>query len=427
MIPARSDQRRRSPWDRFSRRLISWLIAGPRPQPYDIQKKLLHSSLRKKNTLIVVHIAMVVMASIAIAITGQAWAYVWLLAEIIMAGIRLAAHIAFERAEAAGRRGNAIVLIMVGSAWACVLAAGTYQCVASGEWLLILLAGSSLASIIGGISSRNAGTPRYGVILMCVLTLPYSIATLISPLPHLFIVGLQMPFYVLAVIVVLIENYKTSLDLYHAESENRWLAHHDPLTGLPNRVMKLKRFEELLSEPQSFFSTDRQPLTVFCLDLDGFKDVNDKFGHAIGDAVLIAVAARLRDSVRGVDFLCRTGGDEFVILLPAIPPDEAAIIARRIIERISAPFDLDQVSLRIGVSVGSATAPQDGITADALLRSADRAMYRAKSHGRGVFVAHGALAAELVELVPAADADARMGSGFPGQPAMAAAQFCLPF
>ena len=431
MNPVSSDQRRRSGngWDRFPRRWIAWLIAGPRPQPYAIQKKLLHHSLRKKNTLIVVHLAMAVMASIAIVITGQTWAYAWLLAEVILGGIRLAIHVAFEKAEAGGRRGNAIAPIIAGLVWASVLSAAAYQCVASGDWLLILLAGTGLASVIGGISSRNAGTPRYGIILMCLLTLPYALATLISPIPHLFIIGLQMPFYVIAVIVVLLENYKTLLDLYHAESENHWLAHHDLLTGLPNRVLKLKRFDELLREPQSFFSTERQPFTVFCLDLDGFKEVNDKFGHAAGDAVLIAVAGRLRESIRDVDFLCRIGGDEFVILLPAISALDAATVAQRIIDRISEPFDLGQPSLQVGISIGSATTPQDGVTADGLLRAADRAMYRAKSRGKGVFVAHGSLTVELVELVPAADADAdaRMGSRFPEKPAVGADQFSLPF
>jgi diguanylate cyclase len=429
MNPVRDEQRKRSGngWNRYSRRFIRWMIAGPHPQPYDIQKKLLHNSMGRKNALVVVHLSMAVMASIAIVITGQAWAYAWLLAEVVLGGIRFSIHVAFEKAAAGGRSGNAITLFLAGLAWASVLSAAAYQCVASGEWLLILLAGSGLASVIGGISSRNAGTPRYGVILMCVLTLPYTLATLISPIPHLFIIGLQMPFYVTAVIIVLFENYKTLLDLYHAERENRWLAQHDPLTGLPNRVMKLKRFDELLRGPRSFFDRERQPLTVFCLDLDGFKDVNDEFGHAVGDAVLIAVAGRLRESVRDIDFLCRIGGDEFVMLLPAISSVEAATVARRIIERIAEPFDLRQASLHVGISIGSATTPQDGTTADELLRSADRAMYQAKRRGKGIFVAHGVPTAELVELAPAADADARMGGRLPEKLAAGTNHFPLPF
>jgi diguanylate cyclase (GGDEF)-like protein len=370
---------------------------------------------------------MAVMASIAIAVTEQTWAYVWLLAEVVLAAIRLSIHLAYEEAEASGKNGDAIAPIVAGLVWAGVLAAAAYQCVASGEWLLILLAGSGLASVIGGISSRNAGTPRYGIILMCVLTLPYALATLISPVRHLFIIGLQMPFYVIAVIVVMRENYKTLLDLYRAERENRWLAHHDLLTGLPNRAMKLKRFDELLREPPSPFNTERPLFTVFCLDLDGFKEINDQFGHAVGDAVLVAVSGRLRDSVRDVDFLCRMGGDEFVILLPAVSYAETATIARRIIAHISEPFEVGEVSVNVGISIGSAATPQDGTTADELLRLADRAMYEAKRRGRGVFVAYGTPMAEIVELAPAADADARIGGGFPDSPEAETDHFPLPF
>jgi diguanylate cyclase (GGDEF)-like protein len=428
MNPVIGDPRRptETGWGGFCRRLIAWMIAGPHPQPPEIQQKLLHHNMRKKNTLVVVHLSMAVMASIAIVITGQAWAYIWLLAEIVLGAVRLSIHVAFEKVEAEGKNGDAIAPMIAGLIWTSVLAAAAYQCIASGEWLLILLAGSSLAGVIGGISSRNAGTPRYGITLICILALPYAVATLISPIPYLYIMGLQIPFYLIAVIVVLFENYKTLLGLYCAERENRWLAHHDLLTGLPNRAMELKRFDELLGQPPGLSRTEPPSCTVFCLDLDGFKEINDRFGHAAGDAVLVAVADRLRDSIRDVDFLCRVGGDEFVILLPAISSAEAASVARRIIEQVSEPLEIDALAVRIGISVGSARAPHDGETADELLRSADRAMYEAKRRGKGLFVAYTGLTEEPVELVPTADADARMGSRFSGRMAVRTGRFPLP-
>jgi diguanylate cyclase (GGDEF)-like protein len=143
---------------------------------------------------------------------------------------------------------------------------------------------------------------------------------------------------------------------------------------------------------------------VFCLDLDGFKGVNDRFGHAAGDAVLVAVADRLRASVRDADFVCRIGGDEFVILLSNITDGEAAAVARRIISRVSEPFEFAPTA-RVGASIGLASAPRDGVTADELLSAADRAMYEAKRRGKGGFVIHTS-GADVVTLAPMAKAPA---------------------
>jgi len=189
------------------------------------------------------------------------------------------------------------------------------------------------------------------------------------------------------------------LHLYRSELENRRLAHHDALTGLANRAQNRKQFEKLLIQ--------RQPFLVFCLDLDGFKGVNDRYGHSAGDAILAAVAGRLTQSVRAVDCVARIGGDEFVILLPAITQQEADMIAKRIIANVAAAFDIGLATpVHIGVSIGCACAPDDGDAAEQLLRLADRALYEAKRRGRGIFVRHNAL--NVVELVPTADADAKM-------------------
>ena len=151
------------------------------------------------------------------------------------------------------------------------------------------MAGIGIANLIGGISSRNAGTPRYGALLICILTLPFGLRPCCRRSRILFLVGLQTPLYTAGMIFLLLENHKGLLDLHRSEHRNRQMAHHDLLTGLPNRAMNLKLFADLLAGPEPG-SSPNSKLTVFCLDLDGFKAVNDGWGHATGDAVLVEVS-----------------------------------------------------------------------------------------------------------------------------------------
>ena len=408
---------REPPGFRLSRALhhcADWIASSPNALPRDIRKQLLRQSLTKGTTLVLSIVGSSLMASVAVAMTATAWAYAWLLAELVVGSFRIAAVSAFMKAETSGRTGNSIAPIFGGLGSFAVMSAGSYQCVAHGEWPLIVMAGMGLATMIGAISSRNAATPRYGVILVCILTLPFSLAALTSPLPYLFMVGVQFPLCASAVIFVMLENYKVLMALYRSEDDNRRLAHHDLLTGLPNRSMNLKRFDELLAALASAPDKTQNSFTVFCLDLDGFKGVNDRLGHAAGDAILVALADRLRQSVRIFDFVSRTGGDEFVILLPAISAADAAAIAERIIACVEMPFDIGHGDpVQIGISIGSASAPRDGEDVDALMRAADQAMYDAKRGGKGRFVAHATRPREIAradgaDLAPAPDADARM-------------------
>ena len=398
----------------FWHRATHWMLTGSGTRSAEIEAQLLLRGLLNGTTLLMVTLSMSLVAIVAIGITGGAWAYAWLAAELMIGCARLSLQKAVEQDVAAGRspetRGPMLASLVAG----IVLGIAGYQCVASGDPVLILLSGICLGGLVGGTSVRSASTPRFTIVLMCLMALPYSFATLLSPIPNLYLIGLQMPLFLGGLFVVLRRDYKTLLSLYVAQRENRWLAHHDMLTGLPNRTMELKCFDDLL-QPRVGGAVAVEPLfTVFCLDLDGFKDVNDQYGHAAGDTVLVVVADRLRRCIRDIDFLFRVGGDEFVILLPSISPDAAAAVADRIIERIAKPFDVgDDVTLRIGISVGSASATADGGTADELLRSADRAMYEAKRRGKGIYVPAVSGVVELGSAGPENSALPLPPAGFP--------------
>ena len=167
-----------------------------------------------------------------------------------------------------------------------------------------------------------------------------------------------------------------------SEVKIEYMAHHDALTDLANRVLLNERLEHALGRRIH----REEMVAVHHLDLDQFKAVNDSFGHPAGDKLLKVVADRLRGLVRETDTIARMGGDEFVIVqAPIKEPAEATSLAEQIIRLMSEPFDLDGHQAVIGASIGIAVGPGDGLRPDRLLRNADLALYRAKGDGRGTF------------------------------------------
>ena len=156
----------------------------------------------------------------------------------------------------------------------------------------------------------------------------------------------------------------------------QFLAQHDSLTKLPNRLL----FDEATARALSFATRKQTTLAVLAIDLDGFKAVNDTLGHAAGDDVLKMVAQRLLDITRGSDVVARMGGDEFVVLLTDVSPDTALETSGRMVRSLSQPFD--GVTLPLSASVGVATFPAHGTDTKTLLSVADQALYRAKAQGK---------------------------------------------
>ena len=161
----------------------------------------------------------------------------------------------------------------------------------------------------------------------------------------------------------------------------QWRADHDVLTGLPNRSLLNDRFKQSVAATHRNHSS----LAVCILDLDGFKLINDRYGHAIGDRLLVEVSERLKKNIRGEDTVARLGGDEFVILLGLLNTNELEMAMERILTSISLAYTIDGIELNISASIGVTLYPKDDADIDSLLRHADQAMYRAKLRGRNCF------------------------------------------
>src|SRR5438477_7521089 len=206
----------------------------------------------------------------------------------------------------------------------------------------------------------------------------------VACVPHLGPEGEVLGFYVLANDVTQLKRAQEDLryaaiQLQPDARRLEFLAHHDTLTGLPNRAMFAERAREAVAHARRHQKT----CAFLFLDLDNFKTVNDTLGHDVGDALLKIISSRLRASVRGDDFIARIGGDEFCVLLQDIADArEAAAVAQKLLHELGKSYRIGEHQVNCGASIGIACVPQDGEDVATLLRLADLAMYRAKDLGR---------------------------------------------
>lgn len=356
--------------------LTRWLIEPGGEVPDSMRRTLLHS-LYASLPIFAGGVLNTIAVSALVAVRMQSTAaFIWVAMEVLLAAARLPALMLGRRAIARGRRGPTDLYILLAVLWAASVGYGTFMCVASGDWIAATLACLSAAAMVGGICFRNFGAPRLVAVMIGLSLGPCAVAAALSGEAILLLVMFQIPFYLVSMSAGAFQINRLLLRTMHAEMINDHNARHDPLTGVLNRGGLARWAEERAGR-----SAGR--LAVFYLDLDWFKSINDTLGHKAGDAVLVAVAERLQAIAEGPAEVARIGGDEFVLLMEDIDPDEAQRLKERICNAIAGRgYFVAGERVHVGASIGIALSEDHGNNLAELLEAADMALHRAKADGR---------------------------------------------
>jgi len=262
--------------------------------------------------------------------------------------------------------------------WCLLEGALTGAAVFSSIGTIQVLASAAALAPQGMLAARNFSAPRFAMAIIFCLDLPYVAGATFSPEHWLIAVLVLTPGYLIGTLTSILHFQRLAIENYVARFASQQQAKRDPLTGILNR----RGMTEALEQGACLL----HPVTLFCMDLDGFKQVNDCYGHPAGDLLLQLVTARLSEVARMEDSVARLGGDEFALIAPGLLPDDAEAVAARIVAAISnAPYILSEegISVRIGVSVGYACGPEDAISIVDLENLADAALYAVKQDGKG--------------------------------------------
>lgn len=356
-----------------------WLVDPGRDVPAEIRRELaagLYASL----PIFFGGVFNTIAVSLLIATRLPTNAFLfWALLELLLAAVRLPLLILGRRAIARGRSGPFDAYVSLAVLWAASVGYGTFISVLSGDWVAATLACLSAAAMVGGICFRNFAAPRLVAVMILASLGPCAVAAVLSGEPILLVVAFQIPFYLVSMAMASCRLNGLLVRTMRAERENAYRARHDVLTGVLNRAGLADEIEKRRRAQ----AAGAPGFSLFYLDLDGFKTVNDTFGHAAGDSLLAEVAGRLQAIVRPGDSIARIGGDEFVVLSERVERAEALAYGSALVAAVAdMSYMVGEEAAIVGVSIGVAMLPEHGEELDVLLRAADAALYRAKLGGR---------------------------------------------
>lgn len=310
-----------------------------------------------------------------LAIGGIAFPLI-MFAEVIVLYIRLASLRQVRSVRARGEVPQIDKPIRLSILWCSLQGLLFFFTMRTGNTAIMVITAAHCMGLVGPLCARNYAAPRLALLLVGLCVLPFVLGAASTGEPLMLALIALLPGFVIGVLQLMGHYRGAMLAALSAELSNAERARHDPLTGLLNRH-GLEGVIQNVSRNQVF--------SLVCLDLDRFKPINDRFGHAAGDQLLCEVANRMKAALTEGQVLARIGGDEFLVLLPGQGPEETQATIGAMIAGVSGPpYAVDEESLvHIGVTAGFACFPDDGCGITELHVMADRALYAAKKAGKG--------------------------------------------
>lgn len=356
------------------RALFSWFAGSSADLPAEFQREL--SSRVPGNALILIGAVLSTIAtSVAIAWRIPSVAFIIWPAIALLLGLTRAVQVMVLGGVARNRPRLDPLAVKLPLIWAATAGYGAFISVMSGDWIAATLACMSAAAVAGGLCFRYCALPRLAAAIVALSLGPCALAALLSGEPMAMLIGLLMPLYGLTMTTAAFQVNRLLVRGLLTERELERRTRQDPLTGLLNRAGLASELSQRTERNDRF--------SLLYLDLDDFKNVNDNFGHQIGDELLIAVSDRLRDACAPEDAIARVGGDEFVVLSRASDTATATVVGERLIAAIGTQGPVPGSEAAFGgVSIGIAVCPDHGKDLGTLLGEADAALYQAKYSGR---------------------------------------------
>ena len=263
--------------------------------------------------------------------------------------------------------------------WCALQGASVFTIMTGDDPAIRVVSATLVMALTGPICARNYAAPRFAFLLLLLFALPFVAGVIASGEPWLAVILLITPPFLIGAMQTIMTFHQTLLVTLAAEANNLHLAQHDSLTGILNR----QGMDAALCRIQP---RSERKMALIAIDLDGFKQVNDRYGHGAGDLLLVEVARRIQESLGGGHLLGRMGGDEFMVVLRDVEPEEVDPSVVELIAAVShRPYDLGNGTIaRVGASIGYACLPEDAASSAELRLRADQALYAAKGAGKGL-------------------------------------------